>query len=206
MKRNTILATIACVMLFISGSVNAQSLGDLINNKTVNGLVNQVSSAVNGPKVQSIVGVWKFKGAACAYETTDLVKKAGVTAIIPQVEQQLDGVCSQAGIKAGLFSFIFTANNTFVNTLNKKVCKGTYTFNKATGIVSLKYQTGLEVPVTIPASVAMNGTNIALLFDINKLSDLIGYLSTTVSKESLQTATSILEQCKGAKVGFKLSK
>lgn len=205
MKRNTFLAVIALGMLFVSGNMKAQSLGDLVNSKSVNDLVGKVSGASTA-KVQSVVGIWKFKGAACAYETTDLVKKAGVTAIIPQVEDQLDGVCAQAGIKAGLFSFIFTADGKFVNKLDKKVCRGTYTFNKANGAVSLKYQTGLETPVTIPASVAMSGTNIALLFDVNKLSELIGYLSTTVSKESLQTATALLEQFKGAKIGFKLSR
>lgn len=205
MKRNTFLTVIACGMLLISGNLKAQSLDDLVNSKSVGDLVNKVS-ATNTAKVQSVVGVWKFKGAACAYETTDLVRKAGATAIIPQVEQQLNGVCAQAGIKAGLFSFIFTANGTFVNTLNKKVCRGTYTFNKATGAVLLKYQTGLEVPANIPASVAMSGANIALLFDVNKLSELVGYLSTTVSKENLQTATELLEQCKGAKIGFKLGK
>lgn len=206
MKRNTFLAVIACAMLFISGSIKAQSLDDLMNNKAVNALANKVTSATSAPKVQNVVGIWKFKGAACAYETTDLVKKAGAAAIIPQVEEQLDGVCAQAGIKAGLFTFIFTADNKFVNKLDKKVCRGTYTFNKANGTISLNYQTGLQVPTIIPASVAMSGTNIALLFDVNRLSELIGYLSTTVSKENLQTATALLEQCKGAKIGFKLSR
>ncbi len=203
MKRNSILAAMLFGMLLFSGSMSAQSLGDILNSSSVNEAVNKVSgTAVTKPA--SIVGVWKYKGAACSYDSDNAIARAGSKVITDKVEKQLDTYCSQAGFSTAGSNFIFTAKGTFVNTVGTQKFTGSYTYNKATGALALNYS---QLTVSINGSVATESGSTALLFDANKMMNLVSAMSkSTSAEETMKTVSAMLNDCKGVKVGFKIGK
>ena len=204
MKRNSILIAALLGMLIFSGSMKAQSLGDVLNSKTVNEAVSKVSGAATSTKPQSIVGVWKYKGAACAFESDNVVTKMGSKVVTDKIEQELDSYCKQAGFNPASSNFIFTAKGTFVNTVGTQKFTGSYTYNKANGALVLNYQ---QLTVSINGNVsAQNGTT-SLLFDANKMMKLVSSMSSNSSaEETVKSISAMLNECKGVKVGFKIGK
>jgi len=204
MKRNSILLAALFGMLIFSGSMKAQSLGDILNSKNVNEAVSKVSGAAIGTKPQSIVGVWKYKGAACAFESDNVVTKMGSKVVTDKIEEQLDGFCAQAGFNPGTSNFIFTAKGTFVNTVGTQKYTGSYTYNKANGALVLNYQ---QLTVSINGSVSAENGITSLLFDANKMMKLISSMSNATSaEETVKSISAMLNECKGVKVGFKIGK
>ena len=204
MRRNSILIAALLGMLLFSGSMNAQSLGDILNSKNVNEAVSKVSGAATSTKPQSIVGVWKYQGAACAFESDNVVTKMGSKVITDKIEEQLDIYCAQTGFNPGASNFIFTAKGAFVNTVGTQKFTGSYTYNKANGALVLNYQ---QLTVSINGNVtAENGTT-SLLFDANKMMKLLSSMSnSTNAEETVKSISTMLNECKGVKVGFKIGK
>lgn len=204
MKRNSILIAALFGMLIFSGSMKAQSLGDVLNSKTVNEAVSKVSGAATSTKPQSIVGVWKYKGAACAFESDNVVAKMGSKVVTEKIEEQLDGFCKQAGFNPGASNFIFTAKGTFVNSVGTQKYTGSYTYNKVNGALVLNYQ---QLTVSINGNVIAENGITSLLFDANKMMKLVSSMSSNTSaEESVKSISAMLNECKGVKVGFKIGK
>lgn len=204
MKQNSFLIAALLGILFFPGSMKAQSsfsLGDILNNKTLNG----IAEAVTGTSATStldLTGTWKYKGSACALESDNIIKKAGASLATSTLEKKLDTKFANVGIKSGACSFTFSKDSSFVTKIGKKSYSGTYSYDKSNGTLVMTY---LKL-MNMNASVKANGDNVSLLFDANKLVKLITYLSKTSSKTSLQTLSTLLNSYDGAKVGFKLEK
>jgi hypothetical protein len=204
MKRNSILIAALFGMLIFSGSMKAQSLGDVLNSKTVNEAVSKVSGAATSTKPQSIVGVWKYKGAACAFESDNVVAKMGSKVVTDKIEQELDSYCKQAGFNPASSNFIFTAKGTFVNSVGTQKYTGSYTYNKVNGALVLNYQ---QLTVSINGNVAAQNGTTSLLFDANKMMKLVSSMSSNTSaEETVKSISTMLNECKGVKVGFKIGK
>ena len=203
MRRNSILIAALLGMLLFSGSMNAQSLGDVLNSKSINEAVSKVSGTTS-TKPQSIVGVWKYKGAACAFDSDNAITKMGSKVITDKIEEQLDIYCAQTGFNPGASNFIFTAKGAFVNTVGTQKYTGSYTYNKANGALVLNYQ---QLTVSINGNVtAENGTT-SLLFDANKMMKLLSSMSNSTNAEAtVKSISTMLNECKGVKVGFKIGK
>ena len=203
MKRNSIIAAILFGMLLFSGSMSAQSLGDILNSSSVNEAVNKVSgTAVTKPA--SIVGVWKYKGAACAFDSDNAITKMGSKVITDKIEEQLDVYCAQTGFNPGASNFIFTAKGTFVNSVGTQKYTGSYTYNKVNGALVLNYQ---QLTVSINGNVAAQNGTTSLLFDANKMMKLVSSMSSsTGAEETVKSISAMLNECKGVKVGFKIGK
>jgi hypothetical protein len=203
MKRKNFFIAALLGMLVFSGSMKAQSLGDVLNSKSVDEAVNKVAGTTV-TKPQSIVGVWKYKGAACSYESDNIVAKAGSKMVTEKIEQQLDGYCKQAGFNPGTSNFIFTAKGTFVNTVGTQKFMGSYTYNKANGALVLNYS---QLTVSINGNVQIESGSTALLFDANKMLKLVSAMSkNTNAEETVKSISAMLNECKGVKVGFKIGK
>ena len=202
MKRNSILTVALFSMLLFSGSMKAQSvsIGDILNGKTLGGIVDAVSGTSTA--ALDINGTWKYKGTACALQTEDVVKKIGASVVTSSLENKMNKQCAKAGIKVGACNFTFNNDGSFITSVGKKSYSGTYTFEKKTGSLVLSY---LQL-MNLNATVAMNGSDISLLFEANKLMKLLAYLNKTSSNSSIKTISSLLNQYDGAKVGFKLGK
>ena len=108
------------------------------------------------------------------------------------------------GIKAGSCSFVFNEDGTFTSTFGQRTATGTFTFNAETNQLVLQYNAGLLKLGTINAYAYINGSNLQILFPMDKLLSLLSSLGSANS--SLATITSLLKSYDSVKIGFEFSK
>lgn len=185
---------------------SAQSLKDLLKKATDNEAVKNVVESVTGKTLPvDVKGTWTYSGTAVKLESDDLLKSTAATLAASQVEDKLDEYVSKIGIKAGTFSFTFNEDNTFVATVLGKSFNGTYTLSEDYKTMSLQFgkTIGLK-PFT--ASVSATSTQLNLLFQADKLLELLGKLTSTSSNATLKTIGTLVNQYDGMQLGLELQK
>lgn len=185
---------------------SAQSLKDLLKKATDNEAVKNVVESVTGKTLPvDVKGTWTYSGTAVKLESDDLLKSTAATLAASQVEDKLDEYVSKIGIKAGTFSFTFNEDNTFVATVLGKSFNGTYTLSEDYKTMSLQFgkTIGLK-PFT--ASVSATSTQLNLLFQTDKLLELLGKLTSTSSNATLKTIGALVNQYDGMQLGLELQK
>lgn len=187
-------------------TASAQSLKDLLKKATDNEAVKNVVESVTGKTLPvDVKGTWTYSGTAVKLESDNLLKSTAATLAASQVEDKLDEYVSKVGIKAGTFSFTFNEDNTFVATVLGKSFNGTYTLSEDYKTMSLQFgkTIGLK-PFT--ASVSATSTQLNLLFQTDKLLELLGKLTSTSSNATLKTIGTLVNQYDGMQLGLELQK
>lgn len=204
----TILITGA---LCIAGqTASAQSLKDLLNavtgNESVTETVSDLVANITGiPNNVDITGTWTYSGIAVKFESDDFLKSTAASVAAGQVEEQLDGYLAKIGLKAGTFSFTFNKDNTFTTTFKGKKFNGTYSLSEDKKSISLTYGKLISLkPFT--AYVSATGSQFDLLFEADKLLELIGKLTATSNNAALKTISTLAGQYDGMKLGLELHK
>ena len=177
-------------------SAGASILGNLLGSILSNTLTEQ-----------SFVGTWTYQSPQVRFESENLLAQAGGTVVASNIEQKLDGYLAKIGITKGVTSFTFKEDKTFLIATNgKNVASGTYTYDRSNKILNLTSTLGLMNQNCI---VGMDGTNLCLLYDADKLLTVMNTVGATLGKtnSTLGSISSILGQnYTGMKVGFSLSK
>ena len=179
-------------MLLLGSNSQAQSLKDLFNKDNVENIVNTIT----GKNTASMVGTWSFSGSAIEFESDNLLQAAGGTVAATAAESKLNEQLNKFGITEGKLAFTFNAR------LGTRNMGGTYSYDKSTGKVNLKF----AKLVGINAKVNCTSSNMDLLFNSDKLLDLITFLSSKSSNTTLQTISSLAESYDGMMLGFALKK
>lgn len=196
MKTYRIMAG-ALLVLLSAGQVKAQSLEDILKQK-----IDKVVKQVTVLQAEDLMGNWHFKGSACQFKSDDLLQKAGGIALAEGMEKKLDEVYAKAGFSAEKFSYTFNRDSTFTSQSGKRKLKGTYSYDAANGILTLKYYSLLSSEVRV----VKKGEYISLLFDADKLLKLITLLSNYSKNAVLQNIGQVAGQYNGMLLGFELSK
>ena len=206
MKRiiNTIL--IAGALCLAGQTASAQSLTDLLKKVTDNDVVKNVVENVTGTTLPvDVKGTWTYSGTAVKFESDDILKSTAASLAASQVEDKLDQYVAKIGIKAGTFSFTFKEDNTFTATVKSKSFNGTYTLSEDYKTISLQFgkTIGLK-PFT--AAVSATSSQLDLLFQADKLLELLGKLTSSSSNSTLKTVGTLVNQYDGMKLGLELKK
>lgn len=191
-------------MLTVSNATYGQSLKDILNSSGVKDVVSTVTGkqALTATDLQA---TWTYVKPACELVSSNLLKGAGGNIISAQIEKKIDELCTKAGISKEKFGYTFNADSTFSNTLGKGTpLNGTYTLDPETQIVTLQY--GKAKLTSIEAKVSRSGDNINLLFNANKLMDLITLVSNISENSTLKTINQLAKQYDGLMLGFELKK
>lgn len=156
---------------------------------------------------QSFVGTWTYQAPQVRFESENLLAKAGGAVVAGSIEQKLDTYLAKIGITKGVTSFTFKEDKTFLIITNSKtVASGTYTYDRSSKVLNLTSTLGLMSQNCI---VGMDGTNLCLLYDADKLLTIMNTVGATLGKtnSTLGNISGILGQnYTGMKVGFSLSK
>ena len=156
---------------------------------------------------QSFVGTWTYQAPQVRFESENLLAKAGGAVVAGSIEQKLDSYLTKIGITKGVTSFTFKEDKTFLIVTNSKtVASGTYTYDRSSKVLNLTSTLGLMSQNCI---VGMDGTNLCLLYDADKLLTIMNTVGATLGKtnSTLGNISGILGQnYTGMKVGFSLSK
>ena len=206
MKRIISLLFIAGTLSFAGYTASAQSLQDLLNKVTGNETVKNIVENVTGTTLKvDITGTWTYSGTAVKFESDDLLKSTAASLAASQVEEKMDEYVAKVGIKPGTFSFTFNADSTFTAKVKGKSFKGTYTVSEDYKTMSLQFGKAIGLK---PFNAAISATNsqLDLLFQADKLLELIGKLTSSSSNSTLKTIGTIAGQYDGMKLGLELKK
>lgn len=154
--------------------------------------------------VQDIEGTWTANGSAVSFKSDNMLKKAGGIAVAGAVESQLNEYYK----KYGLNNLIFTVNsdNTFSLGLKKMTLKGTIEV-KSKGIFTLHFTAFGTVGLgTMDTYVEKTGNNINLMFDADKIKNIISLAATLSGSKMASAADQLLKQYDGICLGFKMTK
>lgn len=206
MKRIISLLFIAGTLCFAGQTATAQSLQDLLNKVTGNETVKNIVENVTGTTIKvDVTGTWTYSGTAVKFESNDLLKSTAASLAASQVEEKMDEYVAKVGIKPGTFSFTFNADNTFTAKVKGKSFNGTYTVSEDYKTMSLQFGKAIGLK---PFNAAISATNsqLDLLFQADKLLELIGKLTSSSKNSTLKAIGSIAGQYDGMQMGLELKK
>lgn len=205
---NLLKGLIVAAALIITPSAGAQSLSSVLS-----GIKSKVSSATSASDILSsligtkkvttsqITGTWKYSKPAVAFESDNLLNKAGGSVVSSTIENKLATELSKFGVKSGTMTLTFNSDSTFTATIGKKSSKGTYTLSGAT--IRFSY----EGAPTITANTKISGSSLQLTFTADKLLTFVKGIGTVGINSTALTAVSKLAQSyDGMQVGLQFAK
>lgn len=200
----TILIAVLC---FYAHTASAQSFKNILNQVTGNSTVTDIVESLTGMSItpKDITGSWNYSGAAVKLESEDLVKTAAAAVAASQVEAKMNEYLTKVGVKSGAFGFTFNENQSFYTTFKGKEFKGNYTLSEDGKTLTLTYGKSLDSHA-INTNVNIATSSIELLFQADKILELIGKLSATSNNATLKTINTLASQYDGMKVGMKMIK
>ena len=205
MKR-IIISIMAMAVCLAGQTASAQTLKDLLKKATNNETVKNVVESVTGTTLPvDVKGTWTYSGTAVKFESEDLLKSTAASLAAGQVEDKLDEYVQKVGIKAGTFSFTFNEDKTFVVTVKGKNFNGTYTVSEDYKTMTLQFgKTFATKPFT--AAISATSTQLDLLFQADKLLELLEKLTASSNNATLKTVSTIAGQYDGMQLGLELKK
>ena len=205
MKR-IIISIMAAAVCLAGQTASAQTLKDLLKKATNNETVKNVVESVTGTTLPvDVKGTWTYSGTAVKFESEDLLKSTAASLAAGQVEDKLDEYVQKVGIKAGTFSFTFNEDQTFVVTVKGKNFNGTYTVSEDYKTMTLQFgKTFATKPFT--AAISATSAQLDLLFQADKLLELLEKLTASSNNATLKTVSTIAGQYDGMQLGLELKK
>ena len=198
MRRIIILAIAALTLT----TTNVQAQNWL---NALKGVATSAIDKVTGGKLtaNALYGSWSYNqpGIKLSSSTNAL---SDLTAATSTLQTKMATYYEKVGIKAGACSFTFNQDGTFTSTFGQKTATGTFTFNAETNQLALKYDSSLLALGAINAYAYINGSNLQLLFPMDKLLTLLTTLGSASSQ--LSTITTMLKSYDSVKIGFEFSK
>ncbi len=104
----------------------------------------------------------------------------------------------------GSGSFTFKDDDTFDAVLGKYTLSGTYAFDAATHVVTLRFAQGKIALGTLEGHAYIDGKELLLVFPVTKFVKMATALGSKIS--SLSTVTALLEKYKNVHIGFAFQK
>lgn len=196
MKKNMFFWQLFLAIVVFPISAQAQSLSDLFNK------VGNAVSTVTNKNTSSMEGNWSYSGPAIEFKSDNLLGKAGGALAATAAEQKLSEQLAKFGIESGKLSFTFKADSTFIAQLGSRKISGSYSYETPTKKVNLK----IAKMVGINAQVNCTSQNMDLLFDADKLFQLITYLSSKSNNSTLNAFSTIAQNYDGMMLGLSMSK
>lgn len=191
-------------------SVSSQiSLKDLLKSNSIKEAVN----AVVGNQTLSaeiLNGTWKYTNPACEFKSDDLLKKAGGAIAANQIEEKLTEIYVKAGITENM-KYIFNAEDSTFTTLMKanstKGLGGAFSLNPEEKTITFSYKAiKLFTLSSIEAKASISGNKLILLFNADKILNLMKIIALNSKSTTLKTLGQLAEQYDGMLLGFELTK
>lgn len=195
------IVAIISVMLVGVVTLSAQSLGDILK-----GAASSLVDEVTGGKATELMlpGTWSYKSPALRLEGDDVLADVVAQAAVASVETKLEKVYSYVGIVSGACSFTFNSDDTFSMVLGKRTLTGKYIYDASTHKITLEFATSLLKLGSMTGYAYIDGQDMDIVFDCNKLYNFLTKLGSKVS--ALGGIMKITESYDGMMLGFSLSK
>ncbi len=183
--------------------LSAQSFGDFFKSDNLKETLKDVVEDVASEHIDfSIVGTWTYQGAAVSLESSNALAGIGSQLATNTIDNKINEQLARVGIKPGMMKMQFEDDNTFVVNTSKRDIKGTYTYDKETKELTMRFADRL--PIT--SHVLVQPSNIQFQFSADGLLSLVKKVSGMVNMKSFDSIASLLGQYEGMTVGMKFDK
>lgn len=199
---------VLCGLCLFGSSAHAQfSLGDLFNSSTVEKVVSTITNKDATLTVADLAGTWRYSAPACKFESDDLLKSAGGEVVASSLKSKLATYYEKAGITSSRVSFSF-ADTTMVMTYGSAKLNGYVVKDEPSGKFVVTFTlVGGHIPVMVmDAEITKSGNTMEILFDVEKLVNVMTTIASKTQSSTLQTISNLLSEYDGVLMGFELTK
>ncbi|MFV0390303.1 MAG: DUF4923 family protein [Paludibacteraceae bacterium] len=198
----SILLTSCDVLSGVSGSSSSSKTTSEQAGSILNDIFDMVMG--NAPLTQqNMIGTWNFQGTSCAFESANLLKKAGGEVVASQVEAKFDDLCKSMKISENNTNFIFNTDSSYTARIAGVKISGKYTIDPQNNKVILSYLMGMG---HLNANVAVSSGKMQLLFDADSILKLMKFISQFTSNTSIEVLGKMADMYDGMLLGFDLKK
>ncbi len=199
---------VSIIVLFGSCSLTSGTLAGSSEKKSADEgkVLGDILNAVTGklPVTQkNMVGTWNYQGTSCAFETENLLKKAGGAVVATQVEDKFDETCTKLGISEKNTGFVFNADSTYTGRIGGVKISGKFILNPQTKQVQMSYLLGVG---HLKATVAVSPREMKILFDADSFLKLMKFISQFTDDTSVEVLGKMADMYDGMLLGFDLKK
>lgn len=196
----------------LKGALGGASQGSSDNSSAstalsgLQGLVEGLISKSN-LKEADLVGSWGYSGPAVAFQSSDLLKKAGGAAASGVIESKIAPYYEKAGLNNLVATF--NTDGTFKFQLKRGALSGTYQVDpeSETGDFLFQFTAVGKIPVgKVAAHVEKAGNKLTITFDASKLITIVNAVASVSGQSTLKSVASLLNSYDGLKCGFELTK
>ena len=152
---------------------------------------------------KNMSGTWDYNKSAVAFETDNLLKKAGGIVIATQVEEKLNETSKSLGITSANTTFTFNTDSTYTAKIRGVKISGKYTIDAQTKKIRMSYLLGVG---HLDAVAAVSANNMKLLFDADSFLKLMKFISQFTNNTSIEVLGKMAEMYDGMLMGFDLRK
>ena len=161
-----------------------------------------VDKATDGALTQiALVGDWAYSAPAVKLDGEDTLTSLSGSALSATLGTKLESAFSKVGIVKGSCSVTFNSDGTFTMPIKNRNISGTYTYNSEDHSFTMSIG---QKKMEIKGFAYISGTNLQLVFQINKLTDFLVTIGSNVS--SLATVTNLIKQYENIYLGFEFGK
>ena len=207
--------------LFMVFSMNAQAqLGNLLKGvlgggnsagqteteQKAGGLVSLFQNLIGTASVDnsSLKGEWVYESPAVAFESSNLLNKAGGKFIANTLENTLQKYLEKIGFTEGKVEMSFDGDSTFQMKIGTQTIEGIYSVNE--NELSMKRKAILLNARPVTANVAVKTDNIQITFKADKLLEFFTNISSMTSNGTLNLVSKLASGYDGMQLGFQFKR
>lgn len=183
---------------------SGSGLGSILTSGTVGSLVSNLLGSGNLTPAD-LVGTWNYAAPAVAFESENLLKKAGGAAASATIESKIEPYYKKAGLNK--MTLTVNADSTFVMKLSRGSLSGTISRSAdRKGYMTFHFQ-ALKFNVgSMDAAVSKAAGNLTITFDVTKLMKLVNTVASISGNSTVATFNKLLQSYDGMQAGFRLVK
>ena len=188
-----------------SGTANSEQAETTTENK-VGGLVSLFQNLIGKDKVDnsSLKGEWIYESPAVAFESSNLLNKAGGKFIANTLENTLQKYLEKIGFTEGKVEMSFDGDSTFQMKIGTQTIEGIYSVNE--NELSMKRKAILLNARPVTANVAVKTDNIQITFKADKLLEFFTNISSMTSNSTLNLVSKLANGYDGMQLGFQFKR
>ena len=188
-----------------SGTANSEQAETTTENK-VGGLVSLFQNLIGKDKVDnsSLKGEWIYESPAVAFESSNLLNKAGGKFIANTLENTLQKYLEKIGFTEGKVEMSFDGDSTFQMKIGTQTIEGIYSVNE--NELSMKRKAILLNARPVTANVAVKTDNIQITFKADKLLEFFTNISNMTSNGTLNLVSKLASGYDGMQLGFQFKR
>lgn len=128
----------------------------------------------------TITGSWNYEGASCVLESDEALASLGGSVAAGKIEEKIDTYLAKVGVAPGTCTFTFLEGDSCVFSVNGRSISGNYALNSEDKTVAFSFYGYLNMT----AHVSYNLSELDLVFNADRLLELIKKVTSTVSSKS----------------------